>query len=93
MFCEQCKKDHPDKDFLPKQTSCYRCVYKSKIKRCRKIDEYKFCRICNSEIFVEKDCKFRQRNVFCSIECAEIGHKDQTMNHWTKKLRSIDLPY
>ena len=95
MICEQCNKELPEKDFLANQKICYRCVYRNKTKNVKKlaIHNATYCRICEKEIVLNEYCKVRQRTVFCSWECAEVGHKDQTMNHWTRKLRHLDLPY
>jgi endogenous inhibitor of DNA gyrase (YacG/DUF329 family) len=86
MKCEKCLFEREDRDFFKKQTICYRCVYKEKIEMyTKKLNIRKnHCRICKKEINFEQNAKKRQRNIFCSPECAEIGLNDLRKKHWTK---------
>lgn len=84
MICETCKKDLDQKDFILRNTSCYRCVYKEKSKLCpkKKKEKANNCKICGSEI--PKNDKKRQRWIYCSSECFEKGHTITMNSHWTK---------
>ena len=88
MICKHCKTTKDDKDFLPKQEFCYQCMYEIKTKKLKKglIKRKKFCRICKTELIYDKSLKKNQRSVFCSYDCAEIGHRERSKEHWTKKL-------
>lgn len=90
MICNCCNKDLIEKDFLLKQTCCFRCVYLKKIKNKKKEKPIKVCvcRNCKREFTKNLEIKKRQRTVFCSDACAEIGYKDMKKNHWTRRLRS-----
>jgi ribosome-binding protein aMBF1 (putative translation factor) len=46
------------------------------------------CRICGKGFGQEENVKKRQRSVFCSLKCAQEGHKKQINNHWTRKIRT-----
>ncbi len=86
MYCDGCKKELLDKDFIKNQLQCYRCTYKEK---CKLIKEKKCkCRQCEKVFIVEIATSKKPRTVYCSLECAKIGHKVQTSTHWTKVLRS-----
>ncbi len=89
MICPNCSKECLPSDFLPKQTDCYRCVYKSKnvVKAETKKKKECLCKICGDEITNDKDVKKRQRNVYCSEQCAQKGHKNTNENYWTRKFR------
>lgn len=87
MLCETCLEIREDKDFFNGNKICYKCIYKSKIKDINKDKPSNFCRICAKEVFFDKNAKKRQRNVFCSKECATKGHKNLLKNHWTRKLK------
>lgn len=89
MLCECCKIDKPDKDFVNNNKLCYRCEYQKKLKKTPKnqdIHRSMFCRICQKQIDYKEGLKKRQRNVFCSFECAKKGQKELNDNYWTKKL-------
>lgn len=90
MICDGCKNNRLVNDFINNQNICYQCSYRKKLENLpkKKGKDHYFCRYCNKEIFQEKDIKKRQRTVFCSAECAQIGHQEQTNNHWTRKIRS-----
>lgn len=85
MICELCKLDLPARDFVNNQSKCYKCFYREKAKKSKKRGSYT-CRECRKQfsLFVTKGMK--QRRVFCSEECAFIGHKKQITAHWTKVL-------
>jgi len=88
MFCENCKHELNESDFVNNQKFCYKCVFRikqQKIEETRKSHK-RICRECGKEIIVATDEKKRQRNIFCSQVCAEIGHKKQLNNHWTRKV-------
>ncbi len=91
MICDSCKKDKLVSDFINNNKCCYRCEYQ---KRSQKIHENKMkkklkCRMCNKEFFHKEGLKKRQRDVFCSKECAEAGHKDLIKNHWTRQVKTM----
>lgn len=90
MICDNCKKDQLVNNFINNSNICYKCVYQKKIEKIRKKRTPKslFCRICNEKIVHQENVKKRQRNVFCSFECAEKGHKKILRNHWTRRVRS-----
>ena len=90
MICPECLKECDRKDFLMGNKTCYRCVYqkkkgKTKSKEIKKI----YCRICESEIIIDKSTKQRHRTIFCSEACYIIGRKNQCRDHWTRKLREV----
>jgi len=91
MICPDCKKDLNPTEFIGCQKSCYHCVYKKKIEFLKKVKapETTLCRVCNKKIIFDKTLKKRQRNVFCSSECADIGNRDKRNSHWTRKLREL----
>lgn len=90
MICENCKHEREQKDFLLNQPYCCRCMYELKLKAYKKRisaeKKLRGCRVCNKELEVNKDLKQRQRDVYCSKECAEKGHKAMRGNYWTRKL-------
>ena len=90
MICDNCKIDRLVTDFIKNQKYCYRCEYQKKIEKTQKKQTPKptFCRICGKEVITEKNLKKRQRTVFCSCECAQLGHKNLINNHWTRQVRS-----
>lgn len=45
------------------------------------------CKICNKKIENDKTIRKRQRNIYCSEECALKGHKQRNLTYWTRKLR------
>ncbi len=89
MFCENCKSEKDEKDFILSQPFCFQCMFKLKIQnRIEKPKSKKFCRICKKElIFIEKS-KEKQRTIYCSIDCAVKGQKKLTINYWTTKMRN-----
>lgn len=91
MICGSCREEKCQKDFLLRQPYCYQCIYKIKTKKIKHVVVIRknYCRVCEKEIIFKKDAKKRQRNVFCSLECATEGHREATKNHWTRKARSV----
>lgn len=88
MICRICLVDKKEKDFLLKDDFCYKCSYEMKVKlQKEKSKDKKLCRVCSKTITVCENIKKRQRNIFCSKECALIGHKDANNNHWTRQVR------
>ena len=90
MICDNCKKDRIDKDFIFNQKFCYYCEYQKKRENIPKKQTKRktLCRTCKKPVIQKKDVKKRQRTVFCSQECALIGHKELNNQHWTRKLRN-----
>lgn len=88
MICNNCNLDKIITDFVNNKNICYKCVYRIKIEKIsvKRIERKQFCRICEKEVIHKIDVKKRQRTIFCSRECAALGHKDQINNHWTRKL-------
>jgi hypothetical protein len=90
MICENCKNEREQKDFLLNQPYCCRCMYELKLKAYKKRisseKQHKICRNCNKEFGFDKDLKQRQRDVYCSLECALKGHIEIRNNYWTRKL-------
>src|SRR5690349_7751347 len=89
MICTDCKQDCHPEDFILGFSKCYKCLYKEKLNRTNeaKIRKKNLCRICQKEVVYKQGLKKRQRNVFCSPECALQGQKEGNDNHWTRKLR------
>ena len=87
MICDICLMDKNKKDFFKGNTSCYSCIYKKKIKEMNPKTLKNYCRICAKEVFFDKKAKKRQRNVFCSEECAQKGHKELLKNYWTRQVK------
>lgn len=88
MICAGCNKDLCEKDFLPKQNACFRCIYFEKIKNKKTLLKRLTCKNCNQEFTKDIDLKKRQHTVFCSPQCAKDGYRLMRLNHWTKQLRS-----
>jgi len=90
MICGNCKIDRLVTDFIKNQKYCYRCEYRKKLifHPEKKTPEKHICRSCKKEIVHVENAKKRQRTVFCSLECAQDGHKILTNNHWTRQLRN-----
>jgi len=90
MICDNCKIDRLVTDFIKNQKYCYRCEYRKKLVFCpeKKTPKKNYCRSCKKEIVPIENAKKRQRTVFCSLECAQDGHKVLTNNHWTRQLRN-----
>ena len=88
MICTVCRNDLDPSDFFHKKSMCFHCLYlqKLKIQAKKKPNQKTFCRICEKEIRFDESLKRRQRNVFCSDECAIIGYRQKRENHWTKQL-------
>jgi len=92
MICENCLQIKEQNCFLKDQKICFHCVYKIKTsKKVLKTEKVKYCRVCKKELNYDENARKRQRNVFCSLECAEKGHKDLNLNHWTRKLRKMEV--
>jgi hypothetical protein len=94
MICCSCKKERKETDFINNQKFCYRCEYQKKLEKApeKQTDISKQCRICNKEIPQIKNLKKRQRSVFCSLECAQKGHKALSNNYWTRQVKLIWKP-
>lgn len=90
MICPACQCQREQKDFIRAQVKCYRCSYQEKLQLLRehKAEKKKnFCAVCQKEIKTDDKLKKRQRNVYCSLGCAEKAHKQHVNNHWTKRFR------
>ncbi len=92
MICEKCLKFKNHNDFLMNNKVCYQCVYKNKLEIEKENKKKNLCRICKRKIYVDETLKKRQRNVFCSPECALRGHKLSSQSYWTRLLRSTSIP-
>lgn len=90
MICDRCNIERLITDFLKNHKFCYKCVYQEKIIKSKEKRTKKgfLCRCCGIEFFIDKTSKKRQRSVFCSQECALKGHKEQTNNYWTRKIKT-----
>jgi hypothetical protein len=88
MICGECNEDHSDDDFLMKSLICYHCIYKRKIELSHFKEGKKACacKECNKSFIIDKTKKIRQRNVYCSKECAHTAHKKQMQDFWTNKV-------
>lgn len=95
MICDNCKKDRLVNDFINNQKFCFHCEYQIKLSKVPKKRTPKsvLCRICHKEVIRVENLKKRQRTVFCSCECAQIGHKELSNNHWTRRVRSEGTKY
>lgn len=82
MQCAECKIERMDKDFMPGQIICYKCVYKEKILEAniKKKLKKKDCRECGSLVEYPK-------RVFCSQECAAKDKAKNNNTHWTNKIK------
>lgn len=78
MLCPCCHLDHPEKDFLPHQIECFKCVYKKKVSK-KSIKQDKICPICNGIVFN------RLKLVYCSKACADIGYNNVRHERWGTK--------
>ncbi len=89
MICPECKKNLPPTDYVRDQDICYRCSYALKNKITKEVlrKEPSVCKTCGKQIKFLENVKKRQRNVYCSSECASVGHKNINNNYWTRKLR------
>jgi hypothetical protein len=89
MICDNCKSERLVTDFINNQKFCYHCVYREKVEKSpeNQTEKKRLCRTCNNEIIRKKNEKKRQRSIFCSRECASLGHKNQLSNHWTRKVK------
>jgi hypothetical protein len=92
MICANCKTERKDTDFLNSHKFCYQCMYQEKLKNVveKRNPNAKSCRSCGKFFSDKENLKKRQRTIFCSKECAEIGHRKQIHEHWTRKLRKED---
>ncbi len=77
MFCDGCGQNLLEKDFLPNQKQCFRCVYKKKLHIAGM--KNKKCKECGSSVFAAS------RITYCSKECAEIGSKKARHESWVVK--------
>jgi hypothetical protein len=96
MFCEKCKIDRSDKDFVNNKKLCFRCEYQEKLRKAPQMQDVRrplFCRMCTKQIAHDESLKKRQRTVFCSLECAQKGQKELNNNYWTRKLSIARVPY
>lgn len=86
-MCDNCKKDKLVSDFINNQKFCYQCEYRIKLEKTPKkqTPKPKLCRMCDKEITHVDNLRKRQRDVFCSCECAKKGHKEMIQNYWTRK--------
>jgi len=91
MICVNCKKDKLVNDFIKNENICYKCVFQKKLENSVQFRNVKpmNCRSCGKKIFHKENVKKRQRTIFCSLECAQQGHRDQTNNHWTRKIKGF----
>lgn len=89
MICPSCNEKCEASDFLPNQDICFRCMYKAKKLAViiEKKEKKTFCKMCKKEIVRDEESRKRQRNVYCSQECAKKGHKNTNDNFWTRKFR------
>ncbi len=86
MLCRECLGDKEERDFIGKEaTMCYRCLYKNKVLVAKKKNK---CRECGKKFLYERKGSGNQRYIYCSIECADIGHKKQVNQSWTRQLRA-----
>jgi hypothetical protein len=74
MLCPSCQKDCPKEDFYINQSDCYKCVYKKKTEKEKKVK--KRCAICDSAI------RMKFKLVYCSDECAAIGYGKKRHDKW-----------
>ena len=92
MICENCKKDLKNTDFILNQPHCYKCMYSLKCNAVRKVKSKEFkCKCCGNKFRQDETVNKRQRNVYCSNECALKGHKQQRSIHWTRVIRDKSL--
>ncbi len=88
MICDNCKNDRLITDFINNQEFCYHCIYRIKLQKSmeNRTPSSSSCRTCGGEVIRLKNEKKRQRNVFCSCECAKKGHKELIKNYWIRKM-------
>jgi hypothetical protein len=88
MLCGNCKVDRLINEFINNQKFCYHCMYRIKLQKSmeKRTKKQLLCRTCGQEFVTMENQKKRQRTIFCSLECAEKGHKHQLNNHWTRKV-------
>lgn len=93
MICDNCKKERLFTDFINNQKYCYQCTYRMKLEKStgNRVIKPQSCRSCKKEIFNNKSQKKRQRTVFCSLKCAQEGHRYQLNNHWTRQIPNVDI--
>lgn len=86
MFCDQCKNELPDKDFLKTHPDiCYRCLFKNKEKLFSDSSKaLKICRICKEKIPEGKD-------KYCSDECAHLAKTSKDKNYWVRKCNAPQI--
>ncbi len=93
MICQECNVDCPCGDFLMHNVVCYHCVYKNKLKviKCEEKEKKELeCKMCGKKFRIDTNKRIRQRNIYCSRECALRSHKIQMQNFWTNKIK-LDL--
>jgi hypothetical protein len=78
MFCKGCEKELDNKDFLPQQEKCFKCVYKQKTGTDK---ASKKCKHCGCSIFAKR------RISYCSEECSRIGTKNLRQNLWLEEYK------
>lgn len=81
MLCPECQETRKESDFLMGNQICYKCVYAKKLASLR--TRTKKCKIC------KKECE-KNRWVYCSKACAEIGEAQQNKVYWATSLKVID---
>lgn len=86
MICDECQGDFDERDFIRNSKICYRCVYLNKTKNNKKKKSGYVCKNCNVKFSNNENIKGKQRTSYCSLECAQEGHKHQINNYWTKSL-------
>lgn len=67
MFCPECSNYLDEKDFMPNQTICYKCMYKRKVGEGIELRKIKRCKIC--DVILTNSKKFS----YCSEDCARKG--------------------
>ncbi len=90
MICDSCKNENLDIYEINNENICYKCAYQKKLEKTpeNRMRKTVFCRCCGKEVAHQENLKKRQRTVFCSPQCAKVGHKQLINNHWTRKVRS-----
>ena len=93
MICDCCKKDKLVSDFIKNKNICCQCTYQIKLKKSleNRTEKVRRCRICKNEIIHQKNAGKRQRDVFCSKECALKGHQEQIDNYWARPRYEVTL--
>lgn len=94
MICDNCKIERLVTDFINNQKFCYHCVYRIKLQKMteKRTPKPSLCRTCGNQVIQLENQKKRQRSVFCSRDCAQKGHKEQLINHWSRKIQ-VNMKY